>query len=72
MTEFRIGPDYLNDALETAEVDGIRMAKNWRGQLKLDTEMSSDETINVLISGLARLYAKLIRERAGHGPSMQV
>jgi hypothetical protein len=72
MTGFRIGPDYLNDALEAAEVDGIEMTKNWRGQLKLDTEMSSDEAINVLISGLARLYAKLIRERAGHGPSRHV
>jgi fructose-bisphosphate aldolase class 1 len=71
MTEFRIGPDYLNDALEAAEIKGVTMTKNWRGQLKLDTEMSSAETINVLISGLARLYAKLIRERAGHGPSKQ-
>jgi fructose-bisphosphate aldolase class 1 len=64
MTEpFTIGPDYLNEALEAAEVKGITMTKNWRGQLKLDTEMSSTEAINVLVSGLARLYAKLMRAR---------
>jgi hypothetical protein len=64
MSEFRIGPDYLNDALKEAEVEGITMTKNRRGQLKLDTEMSSSEAINVLVSGIARLYAKLVTARA--------
>jgi hypothetical protein len=64
MSGFRIGPDYLNDALEAAEVKGLRMSKNRLGQLHLDTEMSSDEAINALVSGLALLYSKLLAARA--------
>lgn len=60
---FKIGTDYLNEAFEAAEIKGLHMSKDGRGQLRLDTEMSSSEAINVLISGLARLYAKLVRAR---------
>ena len=60
---FRIGPDYLNDALDAAGIDDMAMTKDWRGQLKLDTELSSDEVINRLIGGLARLFAKLTTAR---------
>jgi hypothetical protein len=60
---FRIGPDYLNEVLDAADVKGVTMTKDWRGQLKLDTELSSTEVINLLISGLALLYARLTKAR---------
>lgn len=65
--EFRIGTDYLNDALAEAGVEDITMTKTPAGQLHLDTELTGVETINRLISGMAKLYAKLITARRGDG-----
>lgn len=59
--EFRIGTDYLNDALAEAGVEDITMTKTPFGQLHLDTELTGVETINRLISGMALLYGKLLQ-----------
>ena len=60
---FKIGPEYLNEALREAEINDITMTKTQRGQLHLDTKLSGVETINRLISGLALLYSKLSTAR---------
>lgn len=61
--EFRIGPDYLNEVFDEAEIENMRMTLTPMGQLHLDTELSGVETINRLISGLALLYSKLFIAR---------
>lgn len=63
--EFRIGPDYLNEVFDEAEIKGMRMTKTAAGQLYLDTELSGPEQLNRLISGLALLYSKLFAARRG-------
>ena len=60
---FKIGPEYLNEALREAEINAITMTKTRRGKLHLDTKLSGVETINRLISGLALLYSKLFTAR---------
>jgi hypothetical protein len=64
-TEFKIGPDFLNEVFDEARIKDIRMTKTPAGQLHLDTKLSGVETINRLISGLALLYSKLRDARAG-------
>lgn len=64
-TEFRIGPDFLNEVLRQAEVKEIAMSTTADGQLHLDTELSGEETINRLITGMAMLYSKLVQARQG-------
>ena len=63
--EFRIGPDYLNDAFAEAGIKGMSMTKTPEGQLYLDTELSGGEQLNRMVSGLALLYSKLITARRG-------
>ena len=60
MSESRwIGPEFLNEALREAKISDITMTKTWRGRLRLKTGLSGQETIDVLISGLAMLYTEL-------------
>jgi hypothetical protein len=59
MSEFKIGPEYLNEALDAAGITGLRMTKTAEGQLHLDSgELTYDEILDKLISGLALLYAR--------------
>lgn len=62
---FKIGPEFLNEALAESTVEGITMTKTRQGQLYLDTEMSGEETIDALISAIAMLYSKLRLARLG-------
>lgn len=64
-TEFKIGPEFLNEALAESTVTGITMTKTRQGQLYLDTEMSGEETIDALVSAIAMLYSKLRLARLG-------
>ena len=63
MEEFKVGPDYLNEALREAGVEDITMSKTRFGQLRLDTDLSGVETINRLVTGMAVLYGKLYTAR---------
>ena len=62
---FKIGPEFLNEALAESTVTGITMTKTRKGQLYLDTELSGEETIDTLISAVAMLYSKLRLARLG-------
>lgn len=62
-TEFRIGPDYLNEVFEAAEIEDMKMTLTPDGQLYLDTELSGPEQLNRMVSGLALLYSKLLTAR---------
>jgi hypothetical protein len=62
-TTFKIGPDYLNEVLDEAEVTEIRFSKAPGGPLRLDTDLSAPETIDKLVSGMSLLYVKLMELR---------
>ena len=61
--DFKIGPEYLNEALHEAGVEDVEMTLTPEGQLYLDTDLSNIELVNRLISGIALLYSKLFSAR---------
>jgi len=68
-SEFKIGPDYLNDAFAEAGInDVMSISKTPAGGLHLDTDLSSTEVIDKLIGALALLFGKLLRIRRQQTP----
>lgn len=61
--EFKVGPDYLNEVLREAEIEGMTLTKTQAGQLYLDTELSGPEQLNRMLTGLSVLYRKLVTAR---------
>jgi hypothetical protein len=62
-TQFKVGPDLLNEILDEAEVTEIRFSKKRFGPLRLNTDLSAPQTIDKLVNGMSILYVKLLEAR---------
>lgn len=65
MSEFKLGPDLMNEALDAAGITDLRVERSLDGGLHLEVgEKSYDEILSELMGAVMLLYSRL---RAAEG-----